>query len=296
MRLNQPNRERRSRLKSTELGTAVESVENPYTDLENLLSPEVRAQFVRQLQEFIDAHEMAYDSRRLEVFSTAAMAASILNQVLDEPALPPQMQRKITGFVPDPSFLVDGLPKGKSLIPYYTWNELAQVRIIFPEEAHLIKITDEEFQVGVDHLKDQPNLIAQRAGMSDPEIGELFLALAILRPDKQAELMEALLDPQVCGFLFKTKDPDFGNGSSSIAAAARLVDPTYELSPTQRNKLLRSYREVMRDEIIGPKLFGMADLAILLAPKVTLTEQGQIILDKLAKKMAEPRPLPDRPI
>lgn len=197
MRLNQSNRERRRRLKSREVAVSVESADNPYIDLEHLLTPEVRADFVVKLQECIEAHKKAHDSRRLEVFSTAAVAVSILNQVLDEPILPPQMQQQITGFVLEPSFLVDQLPKGKSLSPYYTWSELARPRIIYPQEAHLIKITDEQFQVGIDHLKDQPNLIAQRAGLSDPEIGELVSALALLRPDKQADLLAVLHDSQV---------------------------------------------------------------------------------------------------
>lgn len=276
--------------KASEVIQPVESMENPYEELEMLLSPQVRKEFVNNMLEWLGAQAREGDTRHRDFLSHSAIALALLNQVLREPILPHEVEGTLLRLLRSPSVLLKRLPKTSS---FHLW-ELAQAKMNFPQEAHLIQITDAEFQSRVDQLTDKPELLARGPRWSDEEIGEMVTWLAMLRPDKSQILLDVLRDPQITTFFLEEETPIFGNGSQSIAAAARLVDPAYELTPGQKQELIRSYSDIKLDATLGPSLFSLAQLAILLAPSVLLSPTGQIQLSRPEKPLGRPQPMPER--
>lgn len=282
MRIHRPRGEKRLQ-KSREVLAGPEDEDVSFVQLEELFQLDLAT----QLQE-TENHLRVMAKGRHEPFldlSRKVAGAAILDQVFSQRVFTPELQAQADAAL-RASVLPEEIRAGllKPGLDLNLLQYLACVSQRYPELRSSLGITDkvfEEWAVRFSNRTDQ---------LSDESRPYALAHVAMLRPDRLAECQ--VLSLQQNTWDHKERMLATYNEKSIIAlTGTRLLQPERSLDETDKTRLLKGFS---RRGSFGRSLGQYGRVAILLAPKVEINGQGQIILGKLAKPTGAVRPLPER--
>lgn len=270
-------REPRPRLRSVDAMASPEVEKNPFSELEALLTPEIRT-------------DLEKTPRPEQASAELILAAEVLNQALKRP-IDIQWRDLAEQHTKHPEELVRLISGHPSLpeMDSFSVSLLAMSLRLFPQERNQAVVSDALWQKGIDFSASKE---AQRKQTYQQKV-ELLFSLLILRPDKEKSIQEFVQGQDVFRIIWETKKVLSG-GDATLAAQLMILNPEFILTEEEKQKFVQEFKEASTVDLIHPSLIGWANLAILLAPSVEVNSSGQVVLGKKQGKMAESKPLPSR--
>lgn len=272
MKIHQP-REPKLHLRSIDTVTSPEVEENPYAELEALLTPEMRDRLERVIG--IENYELISGMRD----------AMILNQAIQRPIQVDLVRSRSTGIISHPHTY------SSSELNYQSLENMSSSLQLYPQERDQLDISDDIFDQWLKLLaEEEPKGTGAERFYT---VTQMCTHLLHLRPDKFKELQELLRQKGWAREIWQEKKIKVGADAMSVAKL-RVFEPDLVLTAEEKKGYVQAFKRVSKSALSTPTFHGWAALAMLLAPSIEVDAQGNIILGKVPKKLAGGHGLPLR--